>query len=56
MKDRHKIGAAYVDELMRTERLSREKAIDRAVYDFPKNYFGDEIGAKLASFLKSGRA
>jgi hypothetical protein len=54
MKDRYKIGDAYVHNLMQTEKLSREKAIDRAVKSYPKKYFGDETGVKLANAIKRG--
>jgi integrase len=54
MKDKHKIGAEHVRELKRTKGLSREAAIDAVIQIYPKKYFGDETGAKLADSMKRG--
>jgi hypothetical protein len=55
-KDKHKIGAKHVRELMRTKRLRQAAATDVVVQIYPKKYFGDETGAKLADFMKRGSA
>jgi integrase len=57
-EDVHKIGAAYVGEQKRIakargERLTHEAAIDVAVRTFPQ-WFGDDVGRSLASFMKRG--
>ena len=49
----HEMGRKHVRNLMRSEGLSRDKAIDRVVKIYPK-WFGDDAGLSLHNFIKSG--
>jgi integrase len=49
----HEMGRKHVRDLMRTERLSLAKAINRVVKIYPE-LFGDDEGLSLHNFIKSG--
>jgi integrase len=51
--DVYKFGAARVRQLMRTERLSHDAALERTAMEYPENGYG-VAGAQLANFMKRG--